>query len=67
MTYQAPIRDIAFALNAAAGLERLAHCAAAVRVLARPPVPPARPHRIPPRGPGSAMVQDTALSLMSTA
>ena len=34
---------------APAGLERLAHRAAAVRILARPPVPPARPHRIPPR------------------
>ena len=31
---------------AAAGLERLAHRAGAVRVLARPAVPPARPHRI---------------------
>ena len=25
-----------------------------VRILARPPVPPARPHRIPPRGAGRA-------------
>ena len=33
---------------AAAGLERLAHHALAYRVLARPPVPPARPHRISP-------------------
>ena len=39
---------------APAGLERLAHHAAAVRVLARPPVPPARPHRIPPRRAGAA-------------
>ena len=47
---------------APAGLERLAHRAGAVRILARPPVPPARPHRIPPRGAGSALVQDAALS-----
>ncbi len=33
---------------AAAGLERLAHHAFAYRVLARPPVPLARPHRISP-------------------
>ena len=36
---------------------------AAVRILARSPVPPARPHRIPPRRAGSALVQDAALSL----
>ena len=35
---------------AAAGLERLADRARAIRILARPSVPPARPHRIPPRG-----------------
>ena len=50
---------------AAAGLERLAHRARAVRILARPSVPPARPHRIPPRRAGPAMVQDAALSLIS--
>ena len=48
---------------AAAGLERLAHRAGPFRILARPPVPPARPHRIPPRRAGSALVQDAALSL----
>ena len=36
---------------AAAGMERLARRAGPVRILARPPVPPARPHRIPPRRP----------------
>ena len=30
-------------------LERLAHSPFAFRILARPPVPAARPHRIPPR------------------
>ena len=39
---------------APAGLERLAHHALAFRILARPPVPPARPHRIPPRCAGRA-------------
>src|SRR6185437_16287248 len=48
---------------AAAGLERLAHRATAIRILARPPVPPARPHRIPPRQPGRSLVEDAALSL----
>ena len=36
-------------------LERLAHRAAAVRILARSSVPPARPHRIQPRGAGSSV------------
>ena len=48
---------------APAGLERLADRAGAVRILARSPVPIARPHRIPPRRAGSALVQDAALSL----
>jgi hypothetical protein len=48
---------------ASARVERLAHRARAVRVLARPSVPPARPHRIPPRRSRSTMVQDAALSL----
>src|ERR1700731_3495216 len=47
-------------------MERLACCARPVRILARPPVPPARPHRIPPRGTGSALVQDPALSLIES-
>ena len=37
------------------------------RILARPPVPPARPHRIPPRCAGTSLEQGAALSLMPRA
>ena len=37
-----------------------------LRILARPSVPPARPHRIPPRRHLTAMVQDAALSINQT-
>jgi pyridoxamine 5'-phosphate oxidase len=48
-------------------VERLAHHAAALRILARPPVPPARPHRIPPRCAGTSMEQGAALPLTPNA
>ena len=45
------------------GLERLAHPARPFRILARPPVPPARPHRIPPRRARQCVVEGKAVSL----
>ena len=52
---------------APARVERLAHPPHAFRILARPPVPPARPHRIPPRCAGTSLEQGAALSLMPRA
>ena len=52
---------------APAGVERLAHSPRTFRILARPPVPPARPHRIPPRCAGTSLEQGAALSLMPRA
>ena len=48
---------------AAAALVRLPHRAAVDGVLARPAVPPARPHRVSPRQPRRAVEQDAALSV----
>ena len=48
---------------AAAELVRLPHPAAADGILAGPAVPPARPHRFPPRGAERAVEQAAALSL----
>src|SRR5205823_12919548 len=51
---------------APAALVRLPHRAYLHRVLARPPIPPARPRRVPACGVGSAVAQGTDVSLMVT-
>ena len=52
---------------AAAALVGLPRHAARDRVLARPAVPAARAHRVPPRGRGPAMEQSTALPMIDRA
>ncbi len=57
-------RQIRHRQRAAAGLlVGLSHRAAANRILAGAAVPPARPHRIRPRGAGPSLEQDAALSV----